>query len=161
MYLTSLMPTIAKVISALMPGDQCHTVVLNGEPLEDVEKFKYLGSMLVANGQGTEETRSRINPAHSAFSHPQTCLSRREISMRSKGRVYQVVMRSILLVEGLLAVFDNERIRRILPSQCVYRRLCWFTQAARRPEGELINTASHVAKANWRPTENMGDETQG
>ncbi len=29
--------------------------------LEDVDMFKYLGSMCVANGQGTEEIRSRIN----------------------------------------------------------------------------------------------------
>ncbi len=26
-----------------------------GEPLEDVEKLKFVGSMFVANGQGTEE----------------------------------------------------------------------------------------------------------
>ncbi len=51
MYLTSLMPTIAKVMSALIPGEQRQTVLLQGEPLEDVDKFKYLGSMFVANGQ--------------------------------------------------------------------------------------------------------------
>ncbi len=50
------------------PGEQRQAVLLDGEPLEDVEKFKYLGSMFVANGQGTEEIRSRINLARSAFS---------------------------------------------------------------------------------------------
>ncbi len=74
------------------------TVLLVGEPLEDVENFKYLGSMFVANGQGTEEIRSRINLARSAFFRLQFCLrSRREISLRTKGRVYQAVVRSILL----------------------------------------------------------------
>ncbi len=56
----------AKVMSALIPDEQCQAVLLDGEPLEDVEKFKYLGSMFVANGQGTEEIRSRINLARSA-----------------------------------------------------------------------------------------------
>ncbi len=80
--------------------------------------------MFVANGQGTEETRSRVNLARSAFSRLQSCLwSRREMS--AEGRVYQAVMRSILLYgyetwpvrvadERMLEVFDNDSIRRIL-----------------------------------------------
>ncbi len=50
-----------KVMSGLIRGKQRLAVLLHGEPLEDVDKFKYLGSMFVANGQGTEEIRSRIN----------------------------------------------------------------------------------------------------
>ncbi len=76
-----------KVLSALIPGEQRQAVLLDGEPLEDVYKFKYLGSMFVANGQGTEEVRNRINLARSAFSRLQSCLwSRREISLCTKGR---------------------------------------------------------------------------
>ncbi len=87
-----------KVMPVLIPGEQRQAVLLDDEPLEDVEKFKYLCSMFVANGQGTEEIRSRINLAHSAFSCLQSCLwSRSEISLRTKDRVYQAVVRSILL----------------------------------------------------------------
>ncbi len=109
-----------------------------------MERFKYLGSMFVANGQGTEETRSRINLARSAFSRLQSCLwSRCEISLRTKGRVYQAVVRSILLYgcetwpvrvadERMLEVSDNDSIRRILrirrrdcvPFVKLRRRLC-------------------------------------
>ncbi len=53
-----------KVLSALIHGDQ---------RLEDVDKFKYLGSMIVANGQGTGGIRRRINLARSAFTHLQSC----------------------------------------------------------------------------------------
>ncbi len=85
-----------KVMSALIPGEQRRAVLFDDEPLEDVDKFKYLGSTFDANGQGTEEIRSRINLARSAFSRLQFCLwSRREISLRTKGRVYQAVGCSI------------------------------------------------------------------
>ncbi len=85
-------------MSALVPDEQRKAFLLDGEPLEDVEKFKYIGSMLVANGQGTEEIRSRINLPRSAFSRQQSYLwSRSEISLRTEGRVYQAVVRSILL----------------------------------------------------------------
>ncbi len=78
--------------------------------------------MFVSNVQGTEEIRSKINPARSAF----PCLqSRREISLRTEGRIYKTVVCSILLYDcakwsvrvghkRVLAVFDNKSIRRIL-----------------------------------------------
>ncbi len=81
-------------MSALIPGEQRQAVLRDGEPLEDVEKFKYLASVFVANGQGTEEIRGRIHLARSAFSRLQSCFgSQREISLRRKGRVYQAVVR--------------------------------------------------------------------
>ncbi len=39
-----------KVMSPLITGEQRQAVLL-----DEVEKFKYFGSMFVANGQGTEE----------------------------------------------------------------------------------------------------------
>ncbi len=100
--------------------------------------------MFVANGQGTEEIRSRINLARSAFSRLQSCLwLQREISLRTKGRVYQVVVRSIfpygcetwpvrVADERMLEVFHNDSTHRILrvrrrdcvPSVKLRHRLC-------------------------------------
>ncbi len=40
-----------KVTSALIPGQQRQAILLAGESLVDVDRFKYLGSMFVANGQ--------------------------------------------------------------------------------------------------------------
>ncbi len=57
-----------KVMSAIISDEEREAVLLDGEPLEDVDKFKHIGSMFVANGQGTEEIRSRINLVRSAFS---------------------------------------------------------------------------------------------
>ncbi len=56
-----------KVMSAIISGEEREAVLLDGEPLEDVDKFKHLGSIFVANGQGTEDIRSRINLLRSAL----------------------------------------------------------------------------------------------
>ncbi len=83
-----------KVTSALIPGAKRQTVLLDDESMEDVEKVRYLGSMVIGNGQGIEEVRSRANLARSAFPCLQYRLcSRRAISLRTKDRVYQTVMR--------------------------------------------------------------------
>ncbi len=88
--------------------------------------------------------RNRINLARSVFSRLQSCLwSRREISLSTKIRVYQAVVRTILLYgcktqpvrvadQRMLEVFANDSIRRILrvrrkdcmPSVELRRRLC-------------------------------------
>ncbi len=54
----------ARMMSALIPGEQRPALLLNGEPLEDVDKFKYRSSIFIANSQGTEEVRSKINIDH-------------------------------------------------------------------------------------------------
>ncbi len=58
--------------------------------------------MFVANGQGTEEIRCRINLARSEILRLQSCIwSRREVLFRAKGWLYQVVVRLILFFGGL------------------------------------------------------------
>ncbi len=52
-----------RVMPALIPGEQRQAVLLDGEPLEDFDKLKYLGSLFIANGQETEEKWSRSNLA--------------------------------------------------------------------------------------------------
>ncbi len=85
-----------------------------------------------------------INLAHLAFSRLQSCLwSRREISLRTNGRICQAVVRSILLYgcetwpvqvadESMLEVFDNDSIRQILH---VRRRDCMPSVKLRRHLG--------------------------
>ncbi len=96
--------------------------------------------------------------------------------MRTKGRAYQAVVRSILLYgceawparvvdKRMLAVFDNKSIRRILhvrhrdyvPSVVLRRRLRLTSIPARVVQRRLhwfgptsANIASHVALANRR-----------
>ncbi len=47
------------VMSSLIPGEQRQAVLLDGEPLEDVDKFKYLGSM--RRRVATESMRMLVN----------------------------------------------------------------------------------------------------
>ncbi len=138
------------VMATLIPGEQRQAVPLDIEPLEDVDKLNYF----VANGQGTEEIRNRINLARSAFSHLQPCLWSRVLLYGCE--TWPVPVSD----ERMLEVFDNDCIRRILhlrrigcvpsvewrrnlcltstPAQLVQRRLRWFGHAERRPDGELV-----------------------
>ncbi len=63
-----------EVISTLI-SDELHLATLfYGEPLEDVDMFRFIGSMFIANGQRTEYIRRRTNLPYSAFSCLKSCL---------------------------------------------------------------------------------------
>ncbi len=131
-------------MSPLTPDEQRQAILHNGEPLEDDHKFKYSCWRLISNARGTKEVRSRIKLTHIAFSRLHFCfLSRREISLRTKGKVNQTTVRLLLLYgcetwpvrvadERMLGVFENGSIRRILNERCsdcvptaiLRRRLC-------------------------------------
>ncbi len=71
-------PSKTKVTSALMLREQRQIALFGGTPMQDAEKFKYLGSMI-----------RLLSPAIL------TILSHRETLLRTKGRVNQAVVRSI------------------------------------------------------------------
>lgn len=115
-----------KVLSALVPADQRNIISLEGEPIEEVDSFAYLGSKCTATGQGFSDIERRISLARHVFSSLQRNLwSRQEVSVKTKGRIYQAIIRSILLYgsetwamrvadQRRLEVFDNDCLRRIL-----------------------------------------------
>ncbi|MDY6930075.1 MAG: reverse transcriptase family protein [Pseudomonadota bacterium] len=115
-----------KVLTALVPDDQHTAITIDGEPLEEVDSFIYLGSKCIPTGQGFADIDRRISLARSTFACLQKGLwSRREISTRTKSRIYQAVVRTTLLYgsetwplrvadRNKIEVFDNDCLRRIL-----------------------------------------------
>ena len=118
--------TKTKVMSAGIPAQDTVPITLGGTALEEVSSFSYLGSTVTPNGQSADDVTTRINKAHSAFGRLQRCLwSRSEIRRSTKMRIYQALVRSILLYGcetwamrasdiHKVDVFDRNCVRRIL-----------------------------------------------
>ncbi len=114
-----------KVLSAQVANSQQRQLFPEGVPLEEVAAFKYLGASFIASGQTVQGIESRINSVQMAFNRLHTAMwSRREISHKTKSRVYSAVVLTILLygcetwplrVEDRkrLDVFDNDCLRCI------------------------------------------------
>ena len=87
-----------KVMSACITPQDTLPITVGGAQLKEVLSFKYLGSMITPNGQSADDVSIRISKAHSAFSRLQRGLwSRNEICLSTKIRIYQALVRSILL----------------------------------------------------------------
>ena len=114
-----------KVLSTCpnMPN-QCLSI--SGEPIEQVDSFKYLGSTLLPNGQAKEEIVLRTNNARSVFLQLRRVLwARSEISLRTKLQVFRAAIRPVLMYgcetwplraedTRRLEVFDHWCLRQIL-----------------------------------------------
>nr|CAH8840565.1 unnamed protein product [Trichobilharzia regenti] len=87
---------------------------LNGAPIEIVPSFRYLGSIMLPNGQAKNEVNARISNARNAFLQLRSVLwSKREISLRTKIRVYQASIRPVLLYGCETWPLRAEDLRRL------------------------------------------------
>ena len=131
-----------KVLAAAVPAVDVLPVTVDSVVLEEVPSFVYLGSTIMANGQSAEDVIIRVNKAHRAFGRLHRHLwSRKEIRRSTKIRIYQALIRSILLYGcetwamrksdiQKVDVFDRNCIRRILnvnpldhvPNPALYRQ---------------------------------------
>ena len=109
---------------ALGFGEREPAINLDGEIVEAVNHFRYLGSVVMSSGRLDEELRTRIGRACATFGQLFK-IWRRKINLKTKLRIYNAVVISTLLYgsetwattsseEKRRDVFDNRFLRRIL-----------------------------------------------
>ena len=72
-------------------GDRMH-VTLNGEPLEEVDCFKYLGSQVAPDGGGERDVVQRMNDGYRAWGELKSVLNNRGLGIKAKKCLYEGVI---------------------------------------------------------------------
>ena len=73
-------------------------ITLNAVPIEEVQNFKILGSLINSKDKALSEIRNRISAAWAPLIQLRSCLwLRNEISFRTKLRIYNALILSVLL----------------------------------------------------------------
>ena len=67
-------------------------VILNGEPLEEVDYFKYLGSQVAADGGYNRDVVHRMYEGYRALGELKSVLSNRGLGMEAKKCLYEGVI---------------------------------------------------------------------
>ena len=100
-------------------------IFLEGAPLEVVQNFTYLGSILSNVGDIEKDVKTRIGKAYSVFRQLQTVWGSKAISLTVKLRLYNSIVLSTALyacntwkvitkITNLLDVFHLSCLRKIL-----------------------------------------------
>ena len=134
-------------------GDRMH-VILNGEPLEEVDCFKYLGLQLASDGGCERDVVQRINGGYRAWGGLKSVLSNRGLGIKAKKCLYEeVFVPTALYGAEALAMRSAERRKvNVLEMKClrsmvgVSRRDRVRNEEVRRRAGierELESRADH------------------
>ena len=78
-------------------GTEQEAVYLQGEKLKKVDHFKYLGSVVSADGSCEEEIRRRVQAGWQSWRRTSGVLCNRKLSARLKGKIYKCVVRQAIL----------------------------------------------------------------
>jgi hypothetical protein len=100
-------------------------ISVGGVELNHVENFTYLGGVISQDARCEQDIRRRINLATGIASSLQTVWKERDISLRTKVRVYETMVLSVLLYNAetwTMKAADESKIRAFEMS--VLRRIC-------------------------------------
>ncbi|BFY99655.1 hypothetical protein BsWGS_02695 [Bradybaena similaris] len=100
-------------------------VMLNGSPLEEVQYFTYLGSIIDQQGGTDVDLKTRISKASAAFIQLKNIWRSRDLSIETKIRLFNTNVKSVLLYGAdtwrttkltikRIQTFMNNCLRRIL-----------------------------------------------
>ena len=121
-YLLLLLLLIPQVmcINTINPAP----ITVNGEPLDHVEDFTYLGSLISKDNGAKKDIHARLSKARGAFARHQTIWKSRQYNVRTKIRLYNSNVKFVLMygsecwrvVKGdmdKINVFHNGCLRKI------------------------------------------------
>ena len=121
-------------------------ITMNGEHLEQVDQFKYLGSTISADGRSTKEVKVRLAMAMSTVTSLGIIWKNRNISFCSKMKLYKSLVLSVLLYgcESWTLNADLERRIQAFETKC-YRRLLRISWFERRTNEYVLNLVETLA----------------
>ena len=99
--------------------------LIEGSVVKQVEKFKYLGTILSSNGSLREEFEERLKKANQAMGMLKAIWNSNNFSVHTKIKIYKTMVRPILIygheswystvtTDKKFLVFENKVLRRIL-----------------------------------------------
>lgn len=115
---------------------------IRGSPLEEVDQFTYLGSVIAVDGGTEEDVKARIGKARTAFNILNKIWKTKNISLNTKLKIFNSNVKTVLLygsetwrttkhITNKLQTFTNHCLRRIL-------RIFWPTSLWERTKQEPI-----------------------
>ena len=110
----------------------------DGQSLECVGKFCYLGSMIAAGGGAGEASRARVRCAWAKFRELAPILTSRGASLKVKGQVYRACVQTVLVYSSETWPMKAEDLQRMERAErMMVRWMCGVRLKNRVPSVEL------------------------
>ena len=84
-----------KILRINTPNE--NPITINGEAVEEVKKFEYLGATVSDQGGGAEDLHNRINKARNAFNRLKNIWNSNNITRKTKIRLFNSLVKPVLM----------------------------------------------------------------
>ena len=113
---------------------------VNGDTLECVDKFCYLGDMIGSGGGAEEASMMRVKCAWGNFRELSPILTARRASLKLKGKVYHTCAQSMLVYGSETWAMEAEDIQRLERTEWMMNRwMCGEKLSDRKANAELLS----------------------
>ena len=115
--------TKSMVISKMCPSPRIH-ISIDGEPIQQVDTFTYLGQLITEDGKNDHEIIRRISIARSTFNKMRNTLTNKSISLKTRKRIMKCYVWSTLLYGCETWTLSANTMKRITAFEMwSYRRM--------------------------------------
>ena len=119
-------------------GQPLESVLVGNDSLETKDKFCYLGDMISADGGAEQSSVTRIRSGWKKFRELLPLLTSRVISLRTKGRVFDACVRSIVLYSSETWAVKTDDLNRLERNDMrMVRWMCNVSLKDRKSSQEL------------------------
>ena len=126
--------------NASQQDDEDDVIQIDGDRIEEVKEFCYLGDLLDSEGSVERSVRMRVTSAWRKWREIASLLINKDIPLRHRGRVYDACVRSVLLY-GAESWPMTERVQAILTS-CDRRMLRYMAGVSWQDQVSSVQVAS-------------------
>ncbi len=129
-------------------------ITVNGEPLDFVDDFTYLGSLISKDNGAQKDIKARLGKAQGAFARLRPIWKSKQYSLKSKIRLYNSNVKSVLLYGSECWRVIQSDMRRIeaFHNRCLRRICCifWPNQISNMDLYERTGCQSVVKEIKYR-----------
>jgi endonuclease/exonuclease/phosphatase family metal-dependent hydrolase len=135
-----------KVMTVSKGGGVVARIVIDGQVVEQVSKFKYLGSLITDDGRSEAEIKARIGMAKDAFTRRKELLTRR-MSKVTKKKIIKTVVWSVALYGAETWTLKKDEIRRLNSLEMwLWRRMEKISWTEKKTDEEVLNRVGERRK---------------
>src|SRR6218665_969827 len=146
-----------KVMKLSRKGEGVINITIDGEILEQVERFRYLGALITSDGRCETEIKTRIDMAKNAFNQRMELLST-NLNKDIKKRLINGLIWSVALYAAETWTYRKEDIRRLEAFEVwVWRKMekiSWRDMKTNEEVLQMVQEERSLMDVIWRGKKN-------
>jgi len=146
-----------KVIKVSRRGEGVINITIDGEILEQVERFRYLGAFITSDVRCETEIKIRIGMAKNAFNQMKELLSK-NLNKDIKKRIIKAIIWSVVLYAAETWTYRKEDTRRLEAFQMwVWRKMekiSWRDMKTNEEVLQMVQEERSLMDVIWRRKKN-------